>query len=201
MQVQHRGTGRRVPHPVHEFPQAGAFVCGELVTGMPQVVKVDRWETYRLKRWQPDAAVEIAVPQTVVPSRPLTEPTFVVDLSGSKTDRVRARVLIDSAHTMAKGSHRSRPGSPSSPRASFRRRRHDRAPLHGRPQEPASGVTANRRHLPFGKSKILSRTEGGYALAASAITMLRCAARSVSSSGLPRRHRLPLREESPLRWR
>jgi len=30
---------------------------------MTQVVKMDRWETHRAKRWQPDTAVEAAVPQ------------------------------------------------------------------------------------------------------------------------------------------
>ena len=41
VQVDERGAFGVVPHPHHEFPEVRARVGGELVPGVPQVVKVN----------------------------------------------------------------------------------------------------------------------------------------------------------------
>jgi hypothetical protein len=61
--VGHGGTSGRVPHAVHQLTQAGTLVGRELITGVAQVVKVDRREPSRLKGRMPDATAEVATPQ------------------------------------------------------------------------------------------------------------------------------------------
>jgi len=53
MQVDHGRAGCRVPHAVHQLPQAGARIRGELVTGMAQIVKVNQREPGRPQSWPP----------------------------------------------------------------------------------------------------------------------------------------------------
>jgi len=40
VQINQRGTGRGVPHSVHQFPQRGTGFSGKHVPGMTQVMKV-----------------------------------------------------------------------------------------------------------------------------------------------------------------
>jgi hypothetical protein len=52
-----------VPHAIHQLTQVGTRIGGELVTGMPQIVKVDHREPGSAKSWPPDAAAEVTEPQ------------------------------------------------------------------------------------------------------------------------------------------
>jgi hypothetical protein len=63
MQIGHGGAGRRVPHAVHQLAQVGTLIRRELITGMAQVVKVNRREPGRAERWVPDTAAEVTAPQ------------------------------------------------------------------------------------------------------------------------------------------
>ena len=51
--VDHPGPPGVVAHPRHQVTQPGPAVGGELVAGVPQVVKVQPWRADRLDRVRP----------------------------------------------------------------------------------------------------------------------------------------------------
>src|SRR5215469_6341281 len=63
VQISHGSAGCRMPHAVHQLAQVGALVRYELITGVAQVVKVNRREPGRAESRVPNAAAEVAAPQ------------------------------------------------------------------------------------------------------------------------------------------
>lgn len=63
VEVDQRGPGDAVAHPLHQLAEVGASIGRERISGMPQVVKVNGWQASRLERGEPKAAPEVAVPQ------------------------------------------------------------------------------------------------------------------------------------------
>jgi len=63
VQVDERGAFGVVPHPGHEFPEVRARVDGELVSGVPQVVKMNALQADGGQGGKPHAVAEIRVRQ------------------------------------------------------------------------------------------------------------------------------------------
>ena len=66
-EVDERGPRAVVAHVVHQFAEVRARVCGKLVTGMAQIVEVDAGQVDSGKSRQPNAPVEVAVPDASAP--------------------------------------------------------------------------------------------------------------------------------------
>jgi hypothetical protein len=63
VQVDQRGALAVVSHPGHEFLRIRARVGSELISGLPQIVKVDALQTDSGESRQPDTAAEVRVRQ------------------------------------------------------------------------------------------------------------------------------------------
>ena len=63
MQVDQHSTWAVVAHPRHEFPRIGTRSGGELVAGMPQIMKVDPGQPDCSERGEPDATAEVRIGQ------------------------------------------------------------------------------------------------------------------------------------------
>ena len=95
-------------HAVHQLTQVGTLVRGKLITGVAQVVKVNRREPCRAESWVPDAAAEVAAPQRLARSylaRPAGFEPATRCLEGSCSVRLsygRSNVIVHGEdHVMA----------------------------------------------------------------------------------------------------
>ena len=76
-----------MPHAVHKLTQVGTLVRRELVTGVAQVVKMNRWKSGRAESRVPDATAEVAAPQRLAlrageGPRPITSVTAEAEGAG-----------------------------------------------------------------------------------------------------------------------
>ena len=90
-----------MPHTDHEFLKVRARVGGELVAGVPQVVKMDALQADSGQRGKPDAAAEVQGG----PKAPLAPPTRPGSRLASDAGRLARKAKAGAAETRG-----SRPG-------------------------------------------------------------------------------------------
>jgi hypothetical protein len=69
MGVDECGPRAVVAHVLHQFPQASALVGGKLISGMAQIVEMDRRKTGRPECWPPYPTTENCYAATTCPAR------------------------------------------------------------------------------------------------------------------------------------
>jgi hypothetical protein len=100
--IDHRRPRAGVAHALHQLSDRRSGVRGEVVTGVPQVVKVDLQEARVCECPIPDAAVEVGVPKGAV-IRPREDQPLVAGLRMETVTRQMPPVysIVDRSRTYA----------------------------------------------------------------------------------------------------